>query len=127
VASTRRNTSVAARISSIVPTETRSCVLSGGKGRPTSTPSLRHASPNAFGSRRMSTIRKFAADGVTRYPADSKKRCVYVRASALSFCSRATSVVSSSAASAAAAPSALTLMPSWLCAMRLIVSGRATA
>src|SRR5207249_3683684 len=46
--STLRNTSVAFCISSIVPSEMRAhCFSSGGKSRPTSTPSFAHASRNA--------------------------------------------------------------------------------
>ena len=52
--STRRNTSTAVCISSHVPIEIRACVFSsGGKSRATSTPSLAHASRNAFAGRRM--------------------------------------------------------------------------
>src|SRR5207249_8546832 len=46
--STLRNTAVAFCISSIVPSEMRAhCFSTGGKSRPTSTPSFAHASRNA--------------------------------------------------------------------------------
>jgi len=60
-ASTRFSTSVAFRISSIVPMEMRSCVVSGGNGRPTAIPAVRQASRTGRTSRRMSIIRKFAS------------------------------------------------------------------
>ncbi|MBK8060873.1 MAG: hypothetical protein IPK33_24190 [Gemmatimonadetes bacterium] len=55
-------------ISSIVPIESRMCVVSGGKARPTATPRSRIAARNAIGSRRMSVRKKFACEGTTENP-----------------------------------------------------------
>src|SRR6266566_6462988 len=62
VARTEWNTGMAFVISGIVPTETRAYVGSAGKNRPIATLCFTQSSLNAFASRRMSIIMKFASD-----------------------------------------------------------------
>src|SRR5262249_53541637 len=88
VESTLPNTSVAFRISSIVPIEIRAWVrANGGKSRPTSTPFARHASRNAAAGRFVFTKMKFACESVASNPAFLNQSSVNWRASVLRFTS----------------------------------------